>query len=85
MFLSMGLTNTMKELNSARSDDLVMKQEMLQDIALNGYTRLADMTDDLANKETLNMVDVYFLGMSLKTDLVTRGLMTIGTQTEELK
>lgn len=85
MFISMGLTNTMKELNSARSDDLVMKQQMLQDIALNGYTRLADMDDQIINKTTLNMVDTYFLGMSLKTDLVTKGLMTVKEQLSELK
>ena len=85
MFISMGLFNTMKELNSARSDDLVMKQQMLQEIALNGYTKLEDMTDQLINKETLNMVDTYFIGMSLKTDLVTKGLMTAREQEQELK
>jgi len=85
MFISMGLLNTMKELNSARSDDLVMKQQMLQEIALNGYARLEDLTDELSNKETLNMVDSYFIGMSIKTDLVTKGLMVSSEQQEELK
>lgn len=85
MFISMGLTNTMKELNSARSDDLVMKQQMLQSIALNGYTRLEDMDDELINKQTLNMVDTYFIGMSLKTDLITKGLMTASEQMANLK
>ena len=75
MLISMGLTTTMKELNSARADDLVMKQEMLKDIALNGYVNLSDLPDEIENKTTLNMVDTYFLSMGLNTDLVTSGLM----------
>ena len=75
MLISMGLKNTMKELNSARADDLVMKQEMLKDISLNGYVNLADLPDEIENKTTLNMVDTYFTCMALKTDLVTTGLM----------
>ena len=84
MLISMGLTNTMKELNSARSDDNVMKEEMLRDIAMNGYTRLSDMTDDVSNKTTLNTVDTFFISMGIKTDLVTKGLMTNRTLKEEL-
>ena len=84
MLISMGLINTMKELNSARADDMTMKQEMLRDIATNGYTKLEDMTDDVSNKTTLNTVDTYFLGMGIKTDLVTKGLMTNKTLKKEL-
>lgn len=84
MLISMGLTNTMKELNSARSDDSVMKEDMLRDIAMNGYTSLEDMTDDVSNKTTLNTVDTFFISMGIKTDLVTKGLMTNKTLKEEL-
>ncbi len=84
MLISMGLTNTMKELNSARADDNVMKEEMLRDIAINGYTRLEDLTDELANKTTLNTVDTFFLSMGIKTDLVTNTLMTNKALKEEL-
>lgn len=84
MLISMGLTNVMKELNGPRSDDLVMKQEMLRDIALNGYTSLDNLTDDIYNKTSLNLVDTYFIGMTLKTDLVTKGLMFKKTIKEEL-
>lgn len=76
MLISMGLTNTMKELNSARADDNIMKEEMLRDIAMNGYVKLSDLTDDIGNKTTLNTVDTFFLSMGLKTDLVTKTLMT---------
>ena len=84
MLISMGLTNVMKELNGPRSDDMVMKQEMLRDIALNGYTKLDGMTNDIYNKTTLNLVDTYFIGMTLKTDLVTKGLMVKKTLKNEL-
>ena len=77
MLTALGMTNTLKELNAPRADDSVMKQQMLRDIALNGYTRLADMDDDIMNKTTLNTVDCYFRGMSIETDLVVKGLMLL--------
>lgn len=79
MLTSLGLTNTLKELNGPRADDMVMKQEMLQSISTKGYVSLEDLTDRIENKTTLNTVDVYFMGMSLKTDLVTKGLKTMNT------
>ena len=84
MLTSLGMKNTLKELNGPRADDAVMKQQMLRDIALNGYTRLADMTDEIENKTTLNTVDCYFRGMSLQTDLVVKGLMLPSTLKKEL-
>ena len=84
MLINWGLPNVMKELNSARSDDSVMKQQMLRDIALNGYIKLEDMEDDIFNKTTLNAVDTYMIGMGLKSDLVTTGLMLPKTIKEEL-
>lgn len=81
---SMGMTATLKELNAPRADDAVMKQEMLRDIALNGYTRLADMDDEIENKTTLNTVNTFILGMSIESDLVTKGLMLPKTLKEEL-
>lgn len=74
MITSMGLTKTLKELNGARADDSVAEKEMLQAIAEKGYFSVEDLTDDVVNKATLNTVDTYFLGMGLKTDLVTKGL-----------
>ena len=84
MLTSMGLKNTLKELNAPRADDMVMKQEMLRDIAVNGYTRLSDMTDNIENKTTLNTVNTFLLGMSIKSDLVTKGLMLPKTLKEEM-
>ena len=84
MLVSMGLENTLRELNGPRSDDMVMKQEMLQDIALNGYVSLKDLDSDVNNKTTLNTVNVFLLGMGLDSDLVTKGLMLPGTLRKEL-
>ena len=84
MLTMLGMHNTLKELNAPRADDSVMKQQMLRDIALNGYTRLEDMEDDILNKTTLNTVDCYFTGMSIKTDLVMRGLMLPSRLREEV-
>ena len=84
MLVSLGMHNTLKELNAPRADDSMMKQQMLRDIALNGYTRLSDMDDEIKNKTTLNTVDTYIRGMSLISDLVTKGLMLPKTLDEEL-
>lgn len=84
MLTALGMPSTLKELNAPRADDIHMKQEMLRDIALNGYTKLADMEDSVENKTTLNTVNVFFLGMSIESDLVTTGLMTKGTLKTEL-
>ena len=84
MLASLGMENTLRELNGPRADDLVMKNQMLHDIALNGYTKLEDMEDDPANKTTLNTVNVFLLGMGLESDLVTKGLMLKDTLKTEL-
>ena len=84
MLVSMGLENTLRELNGPRSDDNVMKNKMLHDIALNGFTRLEDMESLPENKTSLNTTDTYFLGMGIKTDLVTKGFMLNKTIKEEL-
>lgn len=85
MLVAGNMFNVLKELNSARADDNVMKEEMLRDIALNGAVRLEDLTDDIMNKTALNTTDVYFLGMGIKTDLVTKGLMTVKELKSQLR
>lgn len=85
MFLvSLGLNNTVKELNGPRADDNVMKTEMEENITLNGYVSLADLTDSVDNKVALNTADVYLLGMGIKSDLVTKGLMNRKTLRENM-
>lgn len=84
MLVSMGLHETLKELNGPRADDMHMKSEMTRDIAMNGYTTLKDMESLPENKTTLNTIDVFLTGMSINSDLVTKGLMTKKTIKDEL-
>ncbi len=70
----------MREFMGARADDSVKKQQMLKDIATFGTTSLKDMPDDIENKVSLNLLDVYFTGCHIQTDLITPGLQTIYTQ-----
>lgn len=84
MLASLGMVNTMRELNGPRADDMSMKNQMLHDIALNGYVKLEDLDDDVENKTTLNTVNVFLLGMGLDSDLVTRGLMLPASLKDEL-
>ena len=84
MLVSLGLTNTLRELNGPRADDMHMKDQMLREIALNGYVTMDSLEDDVLNKTTLNTTSVYFLGMGLNTDLVTKGLMLPSELKKEL-
>jgi len=83
LVLQYGLDNVLKELYSCRSDDLKMKEQMMQLIQEKGYFSLDELDSDVANKTALNTIDVYFTGMQLNTDLVTKGLMNIKTLNEE--
>ena len=65
----------LKEFMSVRADDMAMKQEAYADIRKNGYVSLNDLTDDVNNKTALNTLNVYMLGMHVKTDLVDEGYM----------
>lgn len=84
MLVSLGMTNTLKELNGPRADDMTMKRQMLTEIAEKGYVQLSELDDDVSNKTTLNTANVYLLGMGLNSDLVTKGLMLKSTIKEEL-
>lgn len=84
MLVSMGLTNTLQELNGPRADDSVMKNQMQHDISTHGYYRLADSESNVENKTTLNTINMYLLCMGLRSDLVTSGLMLKKTLKEEL-
>lgn len=84
MLTSLGMDATLRELNGPRADDMKMKNQMLQQIALNGYALLSDMESSPENKTTLNTADTYMLGMHLNSDLVTTGLMLKSTLKDEL-
>ena len=70
--ITVGAKESLKEFMSARADDMIMKKEMNQKILKDGYVALADLTDDITNKTTLNSAAVYFLGAGLMNDLVSK-------------
>ena len=76
---ALGSEVIMKEFMSARADDSVMKNEMYSRISKNGYVSLDSLTDEVENKEVLNLIDVYLISMGLKSDLITSDLLTLHT------
>jgi len=73
--VTLGATENLRELLGPRADDMVMKDEMYSAITNKGYISINDLTDDVVNKTALNTVDVYFLSMGIKTDLITKDLV----------
>ena len=73
--VTMEADNTLRELLGPRADDHVMKSEMYNEIARKGYVSINELTNKVENKTTLNTIDVYFIGMGIKSDLVTDGLV----------
>jgi len=69
-----GVKDGLKEMMGPRADDSVSKTQLYKQIAQQGYCKLEDIEDDLANKYTLNTVDVFMMGAGLMSDLVTSGL-----------
>lgn len=76
---TLGAEKVLKEFMGPRADDMVAKTEMYSEIASNGYVSLDSLTDNLENKTTLNTIDVFLIGMGIKSDLVTKGLQVTGT------
>jgi hypothetical protein len=73
VMMAIGAEKGLKEFLSARSDDMQAKQAMIADISKNGYVQLSNLPDSIDNKQSLNLLDVYFMGASLKTNLLTPG------------
>lgn len=66
--------NSLREFLGGRSDDMVMKHQMYDEISRKGYVSLNELTNDVKNKTALNTLDVYLKGMGFNTDLTTKGL-----------
>lgn len=81
--VTLDATNNLRELLGPRADDRVMKSELYSDIARKGYGNLAGLSNNVENKSTLNAVDKYLIGMGIKSDLVTDGLVLSKTLNEK--
>jgi hypothetical protein len=64
-------TNLLKELHGARSDDMASKSKMYTQIADQGYVSLEDLDEDATQKTTLNLLNTYFIGKAIKSDVIT--------------
>lgn len=78
-----GLEDVAKELLGPRADDVEAFNEMNRQIMEDGYTSLEKLPNDIRNKTTLNLVDVYFLGAGVKTNLITKDLKLLNSYDEK--
>lgn len=75
VLVTLGATESLREFLGPRADDMVMKNEMYSTITNKGFVSINELTNDVKNKTALNTVDVYFLSMGIKTDLITNDLV----------
>ena len=80
MLVSMGLNKCLAELNGPRADDANMKINMQVQIAQTGTYMIDEAESNVENKTTLNTVNVYLLGMGIRSDLVDDNLVMRGTK-----
>lgn len=68
-----GATNILKELNGFRGDGIKRNNFAVSQIATTGQCDLDEIEEHggIEDRTTLNAVDMMFLGMHIKTDLVT--------------
>lgn len=66
-----GLPNTAKEMSRPKADAMVQKSEMNNAINLLGKVSLNDLHPENDEVLSKNMLDAYFLGAQLKTNLIT--------------
>jgi len=77
--IAYGAKEAAKEFLSFRADDMTMKTEAYAQIQKNGFVDMADLTDRLENKKTLNTLNTYLICMGLMSDLVTPGYVLQST------
>jgi len=63
--------HVLEELLGPRADNMSGKEKMYQDISNYGYTSLEDIMKNIDTSQTINTIDVYFLGSGIKTDLLS--------------
>lgn len=68
-----GATRYNEETVGPRSDGMARKNQFYGQILEKGYCSLDELDAGIEDRTTLNTVNVYLLGMCIKTDLVTDG------------
>ena len=78
-----GMEDVLKEFLGPRADDIVGYNEMTKQILEKGFVSQEDIPNDPRNKTTLNLIDVYFLGAGIKSNLITEDLVLLSTLDKE--
>ena len=63
--------NTIKEFSRMRADAMEQKSQAINTINLTGQVSLSDLKSENDEVLSRNMLDAYFMGAHLKTNLVT--------------
>ena len=71
--MALGAKKASKEFMSFRADDGIMKEQAYERIRQFGYVSMEDLPDKVENKDSVNMLDAYLIGMGIKSDLITDG------------
>lgn len=71
-----GLTETMKELSRSRADSMNDKSLMNSTIKSMGRVRLDELVNDPTDSLSRNLLNVYFIGAGLMSNLVVKDYMT---------
>ena len=82
---AIGADAALKEFLGPRSDNQLKKEQLYQNIANEGYCRLDTLEGDLTKSQTINTIDIIFLGAGIKTDLISEELMLSTTGRDKIK
>ena len=66
-----GLNATVKEMSRSRADAMEDKSQLNAQIKLTGMVRLDDLPNDPSDSLSKNLLNVYFLGAGIKTNLIS--------------
>ena len=82
--IARGAINNARELNGFRADGLKRKNKAYNDAVLHGAISLEEVESiaGIEDRTTLKTIDVMYLGMGIKTDLVDESLMLSKTLKE---
>jgi len=72
---TIGAEEALKEIMTARSDDMKAKEDMYYKISQEGFVQSGELNYDKDGKTTLKTIDVIFLGAGIRTDLINNSLV----------
>lgn len=82
--MAIGAEDTIRELFGPRADN-DNKDEFYRRLSLDGYVSLNELKNNPSGKSTLNVLNVYLLGMGIKSDIVAPGYIIDVSRTAKEK